>query len=89
MAEITNEERIARDKEAVAKLIGAREAMAASLRRITDLETILRHTQVRLNSLAGNVGEGLFYQVIENGSYKAVSLKGELCNWSNAITKVL
>lgn len=89
MAEIKNDERIAKDKEAVAKMAGAKDAMAAALRRIETLEMALKAAQRQFADLASGIGDGLYIQIIENSSWKAVPLKGELVKWSAAITKVL
>lgn len=89
MVEIKNDERIAKDKEAVAKMAGAKDAMAAALRRIETLEMALKAAQRQFTDLAGGIGDGLHIQIVENSSWKAAPLKGELVKWSAAITKVL
>lgn len=52
------EERIAAEKEAIQKMVGAKGAMDTALQRIERLEGTIKHMALMLDDVAKNVGEG-------------------------------
>lgn len=65
------EERIAAEKEAVQKMVGAKGAMDTTLHRIQRLEDTIRSMNNHLDDIAGKLGDGLLtrtFYVDGNGS---------------------
>lgn len=56
------EDRIAAEKEAVQKMIGAKGAMDTALQRIRRLEDTICSMNMMIDDLAKNVGDGLLFQ---------------------------
>lgn len=62
------DEEIAREKEAVQKIVGAKSAMEAALQRINRLERTLDHVDAILADMRGNVGDGLYVKTFRHGA---------------------
>lgn len=75
MTEKTDEQ-IARDKEAVKAMTGAKNAMEAALRRIEVLEVALKSVRHQTQAIAKPFGQGLYLNVLDAGgsSYRPVAL---------------
>lgn len=56
------EERIAAEKDAVQKMVGAKGAMDAALQRIKRLEDTIASMNMMIDDLAKNVGDGLLFK---------------------------
>lgn len=69
------EEQIEADKQAVQKMIGAKSAMEAALRRIQVLETALRAAKSRIEEIGRGHGDALAIAVYRDGSQRFVSAK--------------
>lgn len=69
------EDQIAKDKEAVQKMVGARSAMEAALRRIDVLESALKVAKIRIEEMQRAHGDNLAFSVYRNGSPTFVSAK--------------
>lgn len=61
------DDEIAREKEAVQKIVGAKSAMEAALQRINRLERTLSHVDAILTDMRGNVGDGLYIKTFHHG----------------------
>lgn len=71
MADITkSEEQIAKDKEAVKAMTGAKLAMEASLRRIHALETTLKSVQEQVKHIGGSVAHDNVYLRVWSESHR-------------------
>ena len=62
------DDEIAREKEAVQKMIGAKSAMETALQRIRRLEDTLGHIDAILADMRGKVGEGLYVKTFYHGA---------------------
>lgn len=62
------EDDIAREKEAVQKMIGAKSAMEAALSRIERLQSAIGSVQMILSDLHKNLGDGLYVKTFHHGS---------------------
>ena len=67
------EEQIAKDKDAVQKMVGAKGAMEAALRRIETLESALRAAKVRIEESSRAHGDKLAFSVYRDGGWKFIS----------------
>lgn len=83
------EDQIAKDKDAVQKMIGAKTAMEAALRRIQSLESALRTAKVRIEEIQRAQGDSLAIAVYRDGSQKFVSAKEHTRQAINAIDDAL
>lgn len=70
-----SEEQIAKDKEAVARMIGAKSAMEAAHRRIETLESALRNVRSRCDCVQKAFGEGAHFNVYHDNGWKVRSAK--------------
>ncbi|OOY15097.1 hypothetical protein [Thioclava sp. DLFJ4-1] len=61
------EDEIAREKEQVQKMIGAKGAMEAAIKRIERLEKAISHAECILSDMRGKVGEGLYVKTFYHG----------------------
>ena len=61
------EDDIAKEKEAVQKMVGAKGAMEASLKRIERLEGALKHLNCILSDMQSRVGDGLYVNTHYHG----------------------
>lgn len=84
------EDQITKDKEAVAKMAGAKEGMLAAIRRIDTLEAALKAASADFGSL-GKLFEanGMHMQAFVNGNWKMTSVKEVILESIAKITKVL
>lgn len=69
------EDQIEADKLAVQKMIGAKSAMEAALRRIENLERALRNAKVRIEEIGKGHGDLLAIGVYREGTQRFVSAK--------------
>ena len=64
------EEQIAKDKDAVQKMVGAKSAMEAAIRRIQVLESALRLAKKRIEESGCAHGDKLAFGVYRDGGWK-------------------
>lgn len=84
------EEQIAKDKEAVKAMTGAKAAMEASLRRITVLENALESVQRQSETLSKAFGKDVFLNVWQRGGdYKPERISTLFENINNTIKAAL
>lgn len=87
------EDDVAREKDAVQKMIGAKGAMEAALKRIERLEGALRHADQIASDMRAKFGDGLYiktyYHGESGGGEKVVSLKSQVEYLRSMIAKVL
>lgn len=83
------EDQIAKHKEAVAKMIGAKDAMQATLDRIKRLEAALQEAKATFDMVTKNVGDSLALSVSHQGKWEYRTLKIILAEASTKITQVL
>ena len=69
------EDQIEADKQAVQKMVGAKSAMEAALRRITTLESALGTAKARIEEIGRGHGDSLAISVYREGNPKFVSAK--------------
>jgi hypothetical protein len=71
-----SEEQVAKDKEAVARMIGAKSAMEAAQRRIELLEGALRQAKVNLEAISKPFGPEVFINVwsMQDNAQKRIQL---------------
>lgn len=69
------EDQIEADKQAVQKMIGAKSAMEAALRRIQTLESAIKVAKTRIEEIGRGHGDMLAISVYREGSQKFVSAK--------------
>lgn len=69
------EDQIEADKQAVQKMIGAKSAMEAALRRIEVLERALKIAKARIEEIGKGHGDNLAIAVYREGSQRFVSAK--------------
>jgi hypothetical protein len=75
------EDQIAREREAVQRMVGAKGAMELALNRISRLESALKNVIQRTEIIAQEVGDGILVNCSEHDSgydRKPVSLKAAL-----------
>ncbi|WP_210203037.1 hypothetical protein [Pseudaminobacter soli (ex Li et al. 2025)] len=86
-----SEEQIAKDKEAVARMIGAKTAMEAAQRRIELLEQTLKSVQSRCDCVSKSFGEAAHFNVYhpQAGTWAVRSAKDIFRDINNAINAVL
>jgi hypothetical protein len=90
MTDITkSDEQIAKDKEAVARMIGAKAAMEAAQRRIEMLESALKNVRSRCDCVAKAFGEAAHFKVYHQGDWKVRSAKEIFSEIDNTIKAVL
>ena len=83
------EEQIAKDKEAVARMTGAKSAMEASLRRIELLEARLRRVKVQCAEVSKSFGDYAHFKVWKNGDHVVRSAKEIFTEIDQSINEVL
>ena len=64
---LKTEDEIAREKDAVQKMIGAKGAMEAALKRIKRLEETLHYIDTILADMHKNVGQNLYVKTFYHG----------------------
>lgn len=72
------EDQIAREKDAVQKMIGAKSAMEAALARISTLERAIQVMANDLDDMANKAGDGIGYTTYRHGEgseQKFISLR--------------
>lgn len=69
------EEQAEKDKEAVQKMIGAKSAMEAAIRRIERLEWALKNAKRRFEELSIAHGDKIAIGVIRENGWKYISAK--------------
>lgn len=85
-----SEEQIAKDKEAVKAMTGAKAAMEASLRRISALEGALKSVQHQSETLSKAFGKEVFLNVWQRGGdYKPELVSTLFEKINNTIKDVL
>ena len=84
-----SEEQIAKDKEAIQKMVGARSAMEAALRRIDVLESALRVAKIRIEEMRRAHGDSLAFSVYRDGSWKFIIAKDHTRKSINEIEDAL
>lgn len=84
-----SEEQIAKDKEAVARMIGAKSAMEAAQRRIETLEGALRNVRIRADSVAKAFGDAAHFNVYHDQGWKVRSAKDIFGDIDRVIKAVL
>lgn len=90
MPEITkDQDQIAKDKEAVAKMIGAKDAMAAAIRRVSDLESTLGAVRSELQRIDKEVSGALYVRSFVQNEWKVIPLKEVFERVDATIRKVL
>lgn len=90
MTDITkSEEQIAKDKEAVARMIGAKAAMEAAQRRIETLETALKSTRNQCERVAAAFGDAAHFNVYHGTGWAVRSAKDIFRDIDNTIKAVL
>lgn len=70
-----SDDQIAKDKEAVARMIGAKTAMEAAQRRIEALEGALRNVRSRCDHVNKAFGDAAHFYVRHDQSWKVRSAK--------------
>ena len=83
------EEQIARDKDAVQKMVGAKSAMESALRRIDALENALKKARMAIEEAGNTYGDKLAFSVYRDGGYKFVNAKDHNRQTVNAINDAL
>lgn len=86
------EEQIAKDKEAVKAMTGAKNAMEAALRRIHALETTLKSVQEQVKHIGGAVAHDNLYLRVWSDShrdYATLKSKDVFLGFDNTIKAVL
>lgn len=68
------EDQVAKDKEAVAKMIGAKEAMSSAINRIKTLEEALVYARENCRRISKCFSEDVYLRVYERGDYKPIKL---------------
>lgn len=84
-----SEEQIAKDKEAVARMIGAKTAMEAAQRRIELLESRLRSVQAECQVVARAFGDSAYFKVYHQTDWKVRNSKEIFNDIDNLIKAVL
>lgn len=82
------EEQIAKDKEAVARMAGAKASMEAALRRIQSLETSLKTVQEECRAVGKAFGDNAHFKVWHNNGYvvrSALDIFNDINNRINAV----
>ena len=74
--DMKTEDEIAREKEAVQKMVGAKSAMEAALSRIDRLQKALSHADTILNDAQHHAGDGIYVRTHRHG---IVGKDGEQC----------
>lgn len=86
------EDQIAREKDAVQKMIGAKSAMEAALTRITTLERTLGDIDRILSDMSQRVGDGLGFKTYHHGKGSGedfISIRAQCQRVSEIARKVL
>lgn len=87
------EDEIAREKDAVQKMIGAKGAMEAALKRIERLEGALRHVDQIASDMCAKFGDGLYIKTYYHGGpdsgEKVIPLKSQVEYLRSIIAKAL
>lgn len=86
------EDQIAREKDAVQKMVGAKSAMEAALARIGTLENAIKRMATVLDDMARGSGDGIGYMTYHNekGSGEAfVSFRKQALSVAEVGRKVL
>ncbi len=90
MEDITkSEEQIAKDKEAVQRMIGAKSAMEAAQRRIETLESTLKAVRSRCDCVSKAFGDAAHFNVYHQSGWQVRSAKDIFRDIDNAIKAVL
>ena len=84
-----SEEQIAKDKEAVARMIGAKSAMEAAQRRIETLEFTLKNVRSRVEHVGKAFGGEAFIRVFIGGDWKTLPARDVFAEIDATIGKVL
>lgn len=84
-----SEEQIAKDKEAVARMIGAKAAMEAAQRRIETLEGALKSVRQRCDCVSKAFGEAAHFNVYHQTNWQVRSAKDIFRDIDNVIKAVL
>lgn len=85
------EDQIAREKDAVQKMVGAKAAMDAALTRIDRLQKALDMVNLIMSDIQGNVGENLYVKTYRHGGSageQVVSLKNQIAHAKRIIEDV-
>jgi len=77
-----DEEQIAREKEAVQKMVGAKSAMETAIMRISRLEAAIGNMVMLIDDVSGAFGEKAMFSTFHHGEggggHRAVSVKEHL-----------
>lgn len=86
-----SEEQIAKDKEAIARMVGAKSAMEAALRRIETLEKCIHSVREQAATIgkAFNADVHLNVYSVAHRDYRVVKVKDLFANIDNTIKAVL
>ncbi|PRD42080.1 hypothetical protein C5748_18160 [Phyllobacterium phragmitis] len=84
-----SEEQIAKDKEAVKAMIGAKSAMEAAQRRIELLESRLKSVRSDCEYVARALGEGAHFRIYHANDWRVRSVKEIFNDIDNTIKAVL
>lgn len=84
-----SEEQIAKDKEAVARMIGAKSAMEAAQRRIEALESALKNVRFRCEYVSKAFGDAAHFKVYHDNDYRVRSAKDIFDDIDRVIKAVL
>ncbi len=88
---VKTEDEIAREKDAVQKMIGAKGAMEAALKRIERLEGALSSVNMVLEDMRKKVGQNLYVKTYHHGGASGeavVSLSAQIEYAQNMILRV-
>lgn len=92
MSETTKtEEQIAKDKEAIAKMVGAKSAMEAAIRRIEVLEKCIESVREQVDVIGKSFNENVHLNVYSysHRQYQILSVKTLFSTIDNTIKTVL
>lgn len=88
-----SEDQIAKDKESIAKMVGAKSAMEAALRRIDTLESALKNVRSRCDCVSKAFGDAAHFNVHHphggGNNWHVRSAKDIFCDIDNTIKAVL
>ncbi|MDA3888966.1 MAG: hypothetical protein PF443_09250 [Allgaiera sp.] len=85
------EDEVAREKDQVQKMIGAKGAMEAAISRIARLEGAISQAERVIADLSKNVGDGLYVNTFyhgQSGGEKAISVKAQLAYMKSLLEAV-
>lgn len=86
---MTDDEKMAADKEAVKAMIGAMTAMEGAQRRIKSLEAALKGADYILDLIQRNIGEKLKMDTHRDGMWRPTTIHQAAQEYRDMIKKVL